>query len=49
MLTPDQELAQVCSERLDNYRSQVGVATLRSLGVDGIPDDYLLEPLNCES
>ncbi|TFY63660.1 hypothetical protein EVJ58_g3122 [Rhodofomes roseus] len=40
------ELAQACSERLEIYRSQIGVATLRSLGVEGVPDDFQLEPLN---
>ncbi|KAH9915889.1 armadillo-type protein [Fomitopsis serialis] len=39
-------LAQACSDRLEIYRSQIGVATLRSLGVEGVPEDFQLEPLN---
>ncbi|KAI0644913.1 ARM repeat-containing protein [Trametes meyenii] len=39
-------LSECCSERLDTYRKWVGVATLRSFDVTGIPDDFTLEPLN---
>ena len=46
MLTYLQELADACSDRLDSYRKWIGVATLRSLEVDGIPEEYQVEPLN---
>ncbi|KAI0657693.1 ARM repeat-containing protein [Cubamyces menziesii] len=39
-------LSECCSERLDSYRKWVGVATLRSFDMAGIPDDFTLEPLN---
>ncbi|KAI0366693.1 ARM repeat-containing protein [Pilatotrama ljubarskyi] len=39
-------LSECCSERLDTYRKWVGVATLRSFEMPGIPDDFTLEPLN---
>ncbi|PCH35750.1 ARM repeat-containing protein [Wolfiporia cocos MD-104 SS10] len=40
------ELAQVCSDRLETFRTWIGVATLRSLAVEGIPEDFQVEPLN---
>ena len=42
-------LSECCSDRLDTYRKWVGVATLRSYEMDGIPEDFTIEPLNCES
>ncbi|KAI0764358.1 ARM repeat-containing protein [Trametes elegans] len=39
-------LSECCSERLDTYRKWVGVATLRSFDMDGIPEDFTFEPLN---
>ncbi len=43
-----QLLSECCSERLDTYRKWVGVATLRSFEMTGIPEDFTIEPLNCE-
>ncbi|KAI0944136.1 hypothetical protein AcV7_002042 [Taiwanofungus camphoratus] len=40
------ELANACTGRLEAFRMWIGVATLRSLGVDGVPEDFQLEPLN---
>ncbi|KAH9944598.1 armadillo-type protein [Amylocystis lapponica] len=40
------ELADACSDRLDTFRTWVGVATLRSLGMSGIPERFQAEPLN---
>ncbi|OCH93463.1 ARM repeat-containing protein [Obba rivulosa] len=40
------DLADACSERLGTFRRWVGVATLRSLKVDGIPEELQVEPLN---
>ncbi|RDB20660.1 eIF-2-alpha kinase activator gcn1 [Hypsizygus marmoreus] len=40
------ELAKCSSERLDTLRSWVGVATLRSLKVDAVPEALQAEPLN---
>ncbi|THG98438.1 hypothetical protein EW026_g3754 [Hermanssonia centrifuga] len=40
------DLSDCCSERLDTFRRWVGVATLRSLNVDGIPEEMQVEPLN---
>lgn len=42
----NKELAKCSSERLDTLRSWVGVATLRSLKVDAVPDELQAEPLN---
>ncbi|KAI9068620.1 ARM repeat-containing protein [Trametes sanguinea] len=39
-------LSECCSERLDTYRKWVGVATLRSFEMSGIPEDFTLEPLS---
>ncbi|RDX47550.1 ARM repeat-containing protein [Lentinus brumalis] len=39
-------LSECCSERLDTYRKWVGVATLRSFEMTGIPEDFTIEPLN---
>ncbi|RPD57344.1 ARM repeat-containing protein [Lentinus tigrinus ALCF2SS1-7] len=39
-------LSECCSERLDTYRKWVGVATLRSFEMAGIPEDFTIEPLN---
>ncbi|KAI0628364.1 ARM repeat-containing protein [Trametes polyzona] len=39
-------LSECCSERLESYRRWVGVATLRSFEMAGIPEDFTLEPLN---
>ncbi|KAI0827665.1 ARM repeat-containing protein [Trametes gibbosa] len=39
-------LSDCCSERLENYRKWVAVATLRSFDMPGIPEDFTLEPLN---
>ncbi|KAG5638049.1 hypothetical protein H0H81_002083 [Sphagnurus paluster] len=40
------DLARCSSKRLDNFRSWVGVATLRSLKVDIVPEELHSEPLN---
>lgn len=40
------ELATCCSERLDTMRRWVGVATLRSLKVEAVPQELQAEPLN---
>ena len=40
-------LSECCSDRLDSYRKWVGVATLRSFEMEGIPEDFTIEPLNC--
>ena len=42
----DQMLSDCCSDRLESYRKWVGVATLRSFELDGIPEDFTMEPLN---
>ncbi|OJT01635.1 Translational activator GCN1 [Trametes pubescens] len=39
-------LSECCSDRLEAYRKWVGVATLRSFEMPGIPEDFTLEPLN---
>ncbi|KDQ56445.1 hypothetical protein JAAARDRAFT_36597 [Jaapia argillacea MUCL 33604] len=39
-------LASCCSDRLDIMRKWIGVATLRSLRVKGIPEEIQAEPLN---
>ncbi|TBU31959.1 ARM repeat-containing protein [Dichomitus squalens] len=39
-------LSECTSDRLESYRKWVGVATLRSSEVDGVPDDFTIEPLN---
>ncbi|KAI0757516.1 ARM repeat-containing protein [Daedaleopsis nitida] len=39
-------LSECCSDRLDTYRKWVGVATLRSCEMNGIPEDFTIEPLN---
>ncbi|KAI8978208.1 ARM repeat-containing protein [Trametes punicea] len=39
-------LSECCSERLDSYRKWVGVATLRSFEMSGVPEDFTLEPLS---
>jgi hypothetical protein len=41
-----QDLAQCSSERLDTFRVWVGVAALRSLEVDAVPEELQTEPLN---
>ncbi|PBK80431.1 hypothetical protein ARMGADRAFT_1092223 [Armillaria gallica] len=41
------ELAQCCSERLDTFRKWVGVATLRGLKGDVVPEELQAEALNC--
>ena len=48
MLIKAQRLSECSSERLDTYRKWVGVATLRSFEMTGIPEDFTIEPLNCE-
>ncbi|KAJ7252741.1 armadillo-type protein [Mycena haematopus] len=40
------DLAKCSSERLDNFRTWVGIATLRSLNVATIPDELTAEPLH---
>ncbi|CDO72622.1 hypothetical protein BN946_scf184985.g41 [Trametes cinnabarina] len=39
-------LSECCSERLDTYRKWVGIATLRSFEMPGIPEDFTLEPFS---
>lgn len=43
-----QRLSECCSDRLETYRKWVGVATLRSFDMAGVPEDLTIEPLNCE-
>ncbi|KAG6810659.1 hypothetical protein H0H92_010871 [Tricholoma furcatifolium] len=40
------DLAKCTSERLDNLRRWVGVATLRSLKIESVPEELQSEPLN---
>ncbi|KAJ7449659.1 armadillo-type protein [Mycena latifolia] len=40
------DLAKCSSERLDTFRAWVGIATLRSLKVDTVPEELRAEPLN---
>ncbi|KAJ7623265.1 armadillo-type protein [Roridomyces roridus] len=40
------DLAKCSSERLDTFRVWVGIATLRSLKIDMIPEELSAEPLN---
>ncbi|KAF8883249.1 armadillo-type protein [Infundibulicybe gibba] len=40
------ELAKSCSDRLDTFRRWVGIATLRSLKIDSVPQEFQAEPLN---
>ncbi|KAG6873014.1 hypothetical protein C0995_003975 [Termitomyces sp. Mi166 len=40
------DLAKCTSERLDTFRKWVGVATLRSLNIEAIPEELQSEPLN---
>lgn len=42
------ELARCCSDRLDTFRRWLGIATLRSLGIDAVPEDLEAEPLHSE-
>ncbi|KAF8057458.1 armadillo-type protein [Lyophyllum atratum] len=43
------ELAKCSSERLDTFRSWVGVAALRSLKIEAVPEELQSEPLNRKS
>ncbi|KXN82440.1 Translational activator gcn1 [Leucoagaricus sp. SymC.cos] len=40
------ELAKCSSERLDTFRKWLGIASLRSLNIDAVPEDLQAEPLN---
>ncbi|KAF7356649.1 TOG domain-containing protein [Mycena venus] len=40
------DLAKCSSERLDTFRTWVGIATLRSLGVATVPEELTAEPLH---
>ncbi|KAI0077211.1 ARM repeat-containing protein [Panus rudis PR-1116 ss-1] len=40
------DLSNTCSERLDTFRKWIGVATLRSLEAQGIPEEFQVEPIN---
>ncbi|KAG5642517.1 hypothetical protein DXG03_002618 [Asterophora parasitica] len=40
------ELAKCSSDRLDTLRSWIGVATLRSLDIESVPEELKSEPLN---
>ncbi|KAJ6493600.1 armadillo-type protein [Mycena vitilis] len=40
------DLAKCCSERLDSFRTWVGIATLRSLNVTTVPEELTAEPLH---
>ncbi|CAL1711997.1 unnamed protein product [Somion occarium] len=40
------DLSSCCSDRLDNFKRWVGIATLRSLEVQGIPEELQAEPIN---
>ncbi|KAL4249154.1 TOG domain-containing protein [Abortiporus biennis] len=39
-------LANICAERLETMRPFIGIATLRSIGFSGVPDDLQAEPIN---
>lgn len=41
-----QRLADSCSPRLETLRQWIGVATLRALQVNGVPEDYTVEALS---
>jgi len=41
-------LAKCCSERLDGFGQWLGVASLRSLKIDSVPEDLQAEPLKSE-
>ena len=43
-----QEIAECCVPRLEAFRKWIGVATLRSMEVSGIPDEMQVEPINCK-
>lgn len=43
-----QVLANVCSDRLGNFREWIGISTLRCLGIKTTPVDLTAEPVNCE-
>ncbi|KAF5354845.1 hypothetical protein D9756_005584 [Leucocoprinus leucothites] len=40
------ELAKCCSDRLDIYGKFLGIASLRSLKIDAVPEDLQAEPLH---
>ncbi|TFK50812.1 ARM repeat-containing protein [Heliocybe sulcata] len=40
------DISSCCSERLDMFRPLIGAATLRSLQLNGIPEEMQAEPLN---
>ncbi|KAJ7334076.1 armadillo-type protein [Mycena albidolilacea] len=40
------DLAKCCSERLDSFRTWVGIATLRSFKVTTVPEELTAEPLH---
>lgn len=39
-------MAKCCSERLDTFRKWLGVATLRSLRIDAVPEELQAESLH---
>jgi hypothetical protein len=45
-LTLFQKLSETTSSRLDSLRQWLGVAALRGLQVNGIPESYQVEALN---
>jgi hypothetical protein len=48
-LLHSQKLADISSSRLGTLRQWIGVASLRGLGVNGIPEDYQIEKLSSTS
>lgn len=43
-----QVIGQTCSDRLGLYRAWIGMATLRCLNAEIVPDDLKVEPLHCK-
>ncbi|TFY83754.1 hypothetical protein EWM64_g252 [Hericium alpestre] len=39
-------LSQLCSDRLDTFGRWIGIATLRSLEVASVPEEFQVEPIN---
>ena len=49
VLNPLQEVSRCCSDRLDTFGKWIGVATLRSLEIGGVPEEMQAEPVNRKS
>ena len=41
-----QDLSRCCSSRLEAFGKWVGIATLRSLELDAVPEELRAEPVN---